>query len=298
MSAKHPHAVRSYTTAFAVGVLLNVAFVVAEAGFGFLSGSIALVSDAGHNLSDVLSLLLAWGASAAARRPPTQRRTYGFRRATIFASMFSGFALLMALGVITWEAVHRLLEPTPVAGGTVIVVAAIGVVINAATALLFMSGRKRDLNIRGAFLHMAADAGVSLGVVVVGVGITVTGWLWLDPVVSLGIVLVILVGTWGLLRESADLAMDAVPKGIDPAEVRSFLSDCAGVSEVHDLHIWGMSTTETALTVHLVTPHRATDDAFLRDMCQELRNRFGIGHVTIQMESAGALCEQSGDHQV
>jgi cobalt-zinc-cadmium efflux system protein len=298
MTGKHGHETRTYTGAFAAGVLLNVAFVAAEASFGYLSGSMALIADAGHNLSDVLSLLLAWGAAALARLRPTAQRTYGFRRATILAALLSAIVLIMALGIISWQAVERLIAPTPVPGRTVIVVAAIGAVINAVTALLFMSGRKRDLNIRGAFLHMAADAGVSVGVVIAGVGIIATGWMWLDPAVSLGIVLVILIGTWGLLRDSTNLVMDAVPKGIDAAEVLDCLASRPGVSEVHDLHIWGMSTTEPALTVHLVTPERATDDRFIRETCRELRERFGITHVTIQMEASEALCEQSTGDQV
>lgn len=258
----------------------------------------ALVADAGHNLSDVLTLLLAWGASVAAQRAPSERRTYGFRRATILAALLSAIILLMAVGVITWEAIRRLIAPTPVPGTTVMVVAGIGTVVNVLTALLFMSGRKDDLNIRGAFVHMAADAGVSAGVVIAGAAILATGWQWLDPAISIGIVLVILAGTGGLLRESANLAMDAVPEGIDPSAVREFLSGLTGVTEVHDLHIWGMSTTETALTVHLVMKERPADDRFVGEVCHELHERFGISHATIQTEGSDSPCGQAGDETV
>ena len=273
-----------YTTAFAVGVALNVAFVAAEAFFGWLSGSLALLADAGHNLSDVLGLLLAWGATLLARRRPSMRRTYGLRRSTILAALLNAAFLLVAVGGIAWEAIRRLKSPEPVAGATVIAVAAVGILINGATAWLFASGRKGDVNIRGAFLHMAADAAVSLGVVVAGVVMMYSGRLWIDPAVSLGIVAVIAIGTWGLLRESLDLALDAVPSGIEPAEVQAYLESLPGVVEVHDLHIWGMSTTEAVLTAHLVLPGLTDDDALLAKACHELHDRFGIHHATIQLE--------------
>ena len=273
-----------FSRAFLVGIVLNVGFVVAEVVFGLLSGSLALLSDAGHNASDVLGLVLAWGAAALASKRATARRTFGFRRATILAALGSATLLFMAVGVIAWEAVERTLDPSPVAGGVVVWVAAVGVVINGATALLFHSGKDHDLNVRGAYLHMAADAAVSLGVVVTGLVIMRTGWLWVDPAVSLVIVVVIILGTWGLFRDSFNLAVDAVPKGIDPVEVEAYLSSLAGVDNVHDLHIWGMSTTETALTAHLVMPGGPTDSGFLTRVRQGLADRFHIGHATLQVE--------------
>jgi cobalt-zinc-cadmium efflux system protein len=249
---QHGHDTTHYDQAFAVGVVLNLGFVVVEFIYGQLAHSLALVADAGHNLSDVLALLLAWGAAVLARRRPTPGRTYGLRRSSILAALVNAVVLLVAIGAIAWEAVRRFSAPTPVAEQTVIWVAAIGIVINAGTALLFLSGRRGDVNIRGAFLHMAADAGVSLGVVLAGVAILATGWWWLDPVVSLMIVVVILIGTWGLLRDAVNLALDAVPEGVDVHGVRQYLASLPKVVDVHDLHIWGMSTTETALTAHLV----------------------------------------------
>jgi cobalt-zinc-cadmium efflux system protein len=255
----HRHDSADFERAFAWGVALNVGFVAAEVGFGLYADSLALLADAGHNASDVLGLLLAWAAERLGRRRPTARRTYGLRRSSILAALLNAALLLIAIGAIAWEAVQRLARPEPVAGGTIMAVAAAGVVVNAATALLFLSGRTSDLNVRGAFLHMVADAGVSVGVVLAGLGMRLTGWLWLDPTASLAVVAVIAVGTWGLLRESADLALDAVPEGIDPAAVRDYLRGLPGITELHDLHIWAMSTTETALTVHLVLLHRGFD---------------------------------------
>lgn len=280
----HSHAPASFGRAFAIGIALNTGFVVVEATLGLLSGSLALIADAGHNLSDVLGLFIAWGASILVRRRTTARRTYGLRRSSILAALLNAVFLLIAIGVIAWEALGRFAHPAPVAGGTVIVVALVGVAINAATALLFIAGRKDDLNIRGAFLHMAADAGVSLGVALAGVAILFTGWQWLDPLVSLAIVLVILVGTWGLLRDSVNLALDAVPEGIDTAAVTAYLAALPGVTEVHDLHIWAMSTTETALTAHLVIPNKQNEDALLVRTSAELHDRFGIEHATLQIE--------------
>jgi cobalt-zinc-cadmium efflux system protein len=280
----HNHSPSDYNRAFAIGVALNVIYIVVEATYGFLAGSLALLADAGHNLSDVLGLLLAWGANYLVQRKPTKRHTYGWRKSTILAALTNAIILLVAMGGIAWEAVRRFSDPSPVAGKTVIIVAAIGVVINTATALLFLSGRKTDLNIRGAFLHMAADAGVSAGVVLAGVVILTTGWPWIDPVVSLTITAIILVGTWGLLRDSFNLALDAVPAGIDPEAVKTYLSDLPGVTGVHDLHIWAMSTSETALTVHLVKPNARDDDALIEQASRELHDRFGIEHITIQWE--------------
>jgi cobalt-zinc-cadmium efflux system protein len=280
----HDHSPSDYNRAFAIGVALNVIYVVVEATYGFLAGSLALLADAGHNLSDVLGLLLAWGANYLVQRKPTERHTYGWRKSTILAALTNAIILLVAMGAIAWEAVRRFSDPSPAAGKTIIVVAAIGVVINTATALLFLSGRKTDLNIRGAFLHMAADAGVSAGVVLAGVVILATGWPWIDPVVSLIITAIILVGTWGLLRDSFNLALDAVPTGIDPEAVKTYLSDLPGVTGVHDLHIWAMSTSETALTVHLLKPDARDDDTLIKQASRELHDRFGIEHITIQWE--------------
>lgn len=280
----HAHGPASYGRAFAIGIALNLGFVIVEAGFGIVAGSLALVADAGHNLSDVLGLVLAWGASLLVGRRPTLRRSYGLRRVSILAALTNAVTLLAALGIIAWEAVGRFRHPEPVQGGPVIAVALVGIAINAATALLFLRGRNDDLNIRGAFLHMVADAAVSLGVVIAGIVILVTGWQWLDPVVSLAIVAVIFVGTWGLLRESVALALDAAPQGIDVAAVRGYLGSLPGVAGVHDLHIWAMSTTETALTVHLVMPGEQGGDALLARIGRELHDRFGIEHVTVQVE--------------
>lgn len=282
----HSHAPASFGRAFAIGILLNTAFVVIEGGFGFLANSLALVADAGHNLSDVLGLLIAWGASVLVKRQSTERRTYGMRRSSILAALVNAVFLLVAIGAIAWEAIKRFAEPAPVAGGTVIVVALIGVVINTATALMFLSGRKHDLNIKGAYLHMAADAGVSVGVVLAGIAILFTGWLWLDPAVSLAIVAVIFIGTWGLLRDAVNLALDAVPENIDSTEVQKYLQSLAPVTDVHDLHIWAMSTTETALTVHLVVRNpQEVDDALLKRAVDDMHARFGIEHCTLQVES-------------
>jgi len=284
-SHSYNHGAGSYSRAFAIGVALNTAFVVVEAAYGFLSGSLALLADAGHNVSDVVSLLLAWGASVLATRTATERRTYGLRKAPVMASLISAVLLLLALGGIAREAVGRLMDPAPVAGTTVMVVAGVGVVVNAVTAMLFMRGRKHDLNIRGAFLHMAADAGVSLGVVVAGAVIMVRGWLWIDPVISLSIVVVLLFGTWGLLRDSVRYAMDAVPESVDIVSVRDYLVSRPHVVRIHDLHVWPLSTTETALTVHLVMDECQVDNGCLSGLQQERHDRFRIAHSTIQVEA-------------
>ena len=281
----HHHEINNYNRSFAIGIALNVIFVVIEVSYGLLADSLALIADAGHNLSDVMSLMLAWGASHLATKHPTHKRTYGLRKVTIMASLVSAVLLLVALGGIAWESVERLSSPQPVDGVIIIVVAAIGVVINTATALLFVKGQKHDLNIRAAYLHMAADAVISLGVVIAGVAIMLTGWLWLDPLISLFIVVVILLGTWHLLRDSIDLAIDAVPQGINVAEIKSYLSALKNVSDIHDLHVWALSTTETALTVHLVTTHELIDNCFLQEVQEHLHHHFNIAHATIQIEN-------------
>jgi cobalt-zinc-cadmium efflux system protein len=280
----HVHGPRSYDRAFALGTVLNLGYVAAETIFGLLSHSMALIADAGHNLSDVLGLALAWGATWLARRRPTPRRSYGLRRSSILAALLNALLLLVAVGAIAFEAIRRLAHPGNVEGASVVWVAAVGIAVNAATALLFASGRRGDVNIRGAFLHMAADAAVSLGVVVAGLVILATGWRWLDPAVSLGISFVIVVSTWDLLRESTDLALDAVPDAIDPVQVGSYLAGLPRVAGVHDLHIWGMSTTEFALTAHLVIPDASAEDALLACACRELHDRFSIEHATLQIE--------------
>lgn len=280
----HNHGPASFDQAFAIGIGLNLAFVLVEAGFGLFAHSLALVADAGHNLSDVLGLGLAWGASVLSRRRPTERRTYGLRRSSIVAALANAVLLLVAVGAIGWEAIRRFANPEPAAGTVVIGVAAVGIVVNTVTALMFLRGRERDANIRGAFLHMAADAAVSLGVVVAGFLILATGWAWLDPAISLAIAAIVLISTWGLLRESLDLALDAVPKGIDPRAVETYLASLPGVAEVHDMHIWGLSTTEVALTAHLVIPKGSDGDALLRTATAELHDQFGIEHATLQIE--------------
>ena len=291
----HHHAAPDYTRAFAVGVVLNVIFVVIEVAYGVVADSLALISDAGHNLSDVLGLLLAWGASYLAGKQPSLRRTYGYSRATILASMFSGLLLLAAVVVISWEAFNRFFTPSEPAGQTIMVVAAIGVLINGVTAWLFVSGKDHDLNIRGAYLHMAADALVSLGVVVSGFVIWKFGLKWFDPLSSLLIAVVIFWSTWNLLRDSLNLAIDAVPRDLDPKVVRKWLSDQPGVAGMHDLHIWPLSTTDTALTAHLLMPAPPSDDVFLHDLAQQLHDKFGISHATFQIERGDDdhICKQS-----
>lgn len=269
--------------AFAIGVFVNAAFVLIEVAAGLWAHSLALVADAAHNLGDVAGLGLAWAASRLAQRKPSSRRTYGLRRSTILASLANAILILVGVGGVAWEAIGRLHEQDAVQAGAVMLTAAAGVVVNGGSALLFLAGRKNDANVRGAFLHLAADAAVSLGVVVAGLVIWLTGFTWVDPVVSLIVSGVILVSTWSLVRESLDLALDAVPENIDPIKVRAYLADLPGVREVHDLHIWAMSTTETALTAHLVMQEGASN-AFLRDVGTELERRFAIGHSTVQIE--------------
>lgn len=295
----HSHAPASFGTAFAVGIVLNTAFVVVEAVYGYTSNSTALIADAGHNLSDVLGLVVAWIAVILSKRPASPRYTYGLRGSSILAALFNAVFLLIAVGAIGWEAILRLLNPEPVAEKTVMIVAAIGIVINGFTAWLFASGSKNDLNIRGAYLHMAADAAVSAGVVVAALVIMFTGWLWLDPAVSLVIVAVIVWGTWGLLRDSTAMSLDAVPSNIDPIAVRDYLEHRPGVTEVCDLHIWPMSTTEVALSCHLVIPSGYPGDAFLVEASHQLNDRFHIQHVTIQIVTSPVTgCEIMARHAV
>ena len=296
----HPHLPKSFGPAFAVGIALNISYVIAQVGFGIVAHSLALLADAGHNLGDVLGLLLAGGATYLGKTAPTERRTYGLGRSSILAALANALLLLVAVGGITWEAIRRIANPGEVGGKTVMIVAAIGILLNGATAWLFFSGREHDLNIRGAFLHMAADAAVSAGVVVAGAIIIFTGWRWLDPVASLLINAVIVWGTWGLLRESLGMALDLVPANVDPAAVRQYLETQPGVRAVHDLHIWPLSTTETALSAHLVKPDAELDDKMLAQVCDELAHRFGIGHATIQLERGDSAhpCRQEPDHVV
>jgi cobalt-zinc-cadmium efflux system protein len=300
MAHAHPHthgagcghglAAAQLDRAMAAGVALNTLFVAVEAAAGVTAGSLALLADAGHNAGDVLGLLLAWGASWLARRPPSRRYTWGLRRSTIYAALGNAVLLLLACGGIAWEAANRLRFPEPVAGPIVIAVAAMGVVINTLSALLFVKGHG-DANVRGAFLHLAADAAVSLGVVLAGVAIVLTGATWIDPVVSLAVAAMIVAGTWGLFRESLDLALDAVPRGVEPEAIEAALTALPGVTEVHDLHVWGASTSEISLTAHLVAVDGTNHDQLLADAEAVLRERFRVAHSTIQIEGPAA-CEQ------
>lgn len=300
--AGHSHAPANFGRAFAIGIGLNTAFVLVEAGYGLAANSLALLADAGHNLSDVLGLAVAWGAATLAKRQPSPQFSYGLRRSTILAALINAVLLLVAVGAIALEAVQRFSSPEPVASVTVMVVAGIGIVINTVTALLFASGRKGDLNIRGAYLHMAADAAVSAGVVIAGLVILQTGWQWLDPVTSLLIAAVILWSTWGLLRDSVALSLDAVPRGIDMARVQAHLVALPGVQAVHDLHVWPISTSQTALTAHLVRPvdpgREANEDAFLCNAANSVQEKFGIDHCTFQIERASGICALEPDDVV
>lgn len=288
--SEHTQITISYNRAFAWGAGLNIGFVLVEAIFGLLAGSLALLSDAGHNAGDVIGLLLAWGANRLAQRPPNQRHTYGWRSSTILAAMLNGFILLIAVGVLAREAIARLANPEPIASDTIIWVAAVGTAINLMTAMLFFSGRKQDLNIRGAFTHMAADAGVSAAVVAAGLTIRGTGWLWLDPALSLVIAGVIFWSTWGLLRDTVHLAMGGVPEEIDLPAVESYLENLPGVQTVHDLHIWALSTTETALSAHLVRPESRDQNELLEQAIRELHQKFDIDHPTLQIEQEELAC--------
>jgi cobalt-zinc-cadmium efflux system protein len=292
----HSHAPANFGHAFAIGTALNLAFVAVEAAFGIAAGSVALLADAGHNLSDVLGLLIAWAAAELAKRPPSKRFTYGLGSSSILAALANAVLLLVAVGAIGWEAVRRLSDPPPVLPIALIWVAAAGIVVNGVTAALFASGRHGDLNIRGAFLHMVADAVVSAGVVVAGFLILWSGAAWIDPVVSLIIVAVILWSTWGLFRDSLGMALQAVPPGIDPDRVGALLSALPGVTRLHDLHIWPMSTTRSALTAHLVMPGGHPGDAFLHDLEHRLAHDFGIDHATVQIETGEDVCHLRHGH--
>ncbi|BAU15953.1 cation efflux system protein (plasmid) [Leptolyngbya sp. NIES-3755] len=300
MSHDHSPGVTNYNRAFIVSVALNTTFVIIEAVYGILANSLALLADAGHNLSDVLGLLLAWGASLLAQRQPNTRYTFGLRRSSILAALANAVFLFIVSGGIGWEAIQRFRDPTPVAGGTVIIVAAIGIVINTVSALMFLSGRERDLNIRGAFLHLVADAAVSLGVVLAGIAIVFTGKQWFDPATSLIVTIVIVIGTWQLFRDALSLITDAVPAGIEPLAVRTYLAERPGVTGVHDLHIWAISTTETALMAHLVMPDGHPGDAFLAGVYHDLHENFSIEHATIQIElgDSGQLCALAPENVV
>ena len=278
----HSHTPASFSRAFAIGIALNAGFVAIEAFYGWKVDSLALLADAGHNLSDVIGLVLAWGGALAGRLRPDARHTYGWKRASILAAFINAMLLLVAMGSLAWEAFHRLQSPQPIEGVTIMVVAGIGIVVNTATALLFMRGHHDDLNIRGAFLHMAADALVSAGVVVAGGLALGFGWTWLDPVVSLLIAAIIVFGTWSLFKQSLHLLFDGVPDGVDLREVQALLESLPGVDRVHDLHVWAMGTAEIAMTAHLVMPRGPADDAFLQDATRRLHDRFDIDHVTLQ----------------
>lgn len=295
----HNHAPpKNFTRAFAIGIALNLGFVIVEAGYGFAAGSVALLADAGHNLSDVLGLAVAWAGAALAARPPSKRFTYGLRGSSILAALLNALLLMVALGAIVLEAVQRFGEPATVMGPTVAIVAAVGILVNGLTAWLFARGRKGDINIRGAFLHMVADAAVSAGVVVAGLVIWKTGLGWIDPAVSLVIAALIFWQTWGLLRESVEMSLGAVPRGIDFDHVDEALGALEGVERVHDLHIWPMSTTEPVLTAHLVMPGGPPGDTFLTDARTMLHERFGIGHATLQVELGHEDCAMVGEGKV
>lgn len=284
----HSHDLTNFGKAFFIGILLNTGFIIAEVIYGLAANSLALLADAGHNAGDVLGLFMAWGAVALSKRKPSERYTYGLQSSSILAALSNAVLLLVACGGIIWEAVHRFSAPEPIVSSTVMIVAGVGILVNGITALFFMSGRKSDLNIKGAFLHMAADALVSLGVVVASLIMSATGWLWLDPFTSLAISAVIIFGTWSLLKDSFDLALHATPKHISTAEVKAYLSAQDGVQEVHDLHIWAMSTNETALSAHILMCAQPAGDKFLRNLEHELEDRFRIGHSTIQIEIGDA----------
>jgi cobalt-zinc-cadmium efflux system protein len=297
---RHGNGAANVGRAFLVGIALNLGFVVVEVVCGLLAHSMALLADAGHNLGDVLGLGLSWGATALARLKPSSRRTFGFRRSTIVASVANALILLFVTGGLTWESIRRLFEPERPHGVTMIAVALVGAFVNGVSALLFMRGREKDLNLRSAFLHLASDAALAVGVAVAGGVILLTGWLWVDPVVSIVLALTILAGTWSLMRKSLDLMLDAVPERIDPEAVRAFLGELPEVVEVHDLHIWALSTTETALTAHLVMPSATCSPTFLSDACRQLHDRFGIEHATLQIDpqEAPSPCSLASDDVV
>jgi cobalt-zinc-cadmium efflux system protein len=295
----HAHTPKDFGGMFAIATALNVGLVAVQVFYGIAAHSVALLADAGHNFGDAFGLVIAWAALVLARFKPTARYTYGFRSASILAALLNGVILLVATGAIAWEAIQRFFEPGDVAGITVMVVAAIGIVINGLSAWLLMAGQKGDLNVRGAFLHMAADAAISLGVVIAGGFIILTGWNWLDPTVSILISAVIVWGTWGLLREAVIHSLDAVPSEIDPKEVTKYLGRLPGVEEIHDLHVWAMGTSETALTCHLVMPKGHPGDEFLQEIYHQLHDKFEIAHATLQIELGDAgVCKLAPEHVV
>jgi len=297
MAHDHEHDVRAVhdlTPAFKWAVALNVGYVLIEAAAGTVTGSLALLADAAHNVTDVAGLLIAWGAAIISKRPPSARFSYGFGRSTILAALTNGVAILLGVGAVIWEAIHRLTAPVSVPAATILVVALIGVGINTGTALLFREARHTDINAKGAFLHMAADAAVSLGVVLAAVGIMATGWAWLDPLAAILVSLVIAVTAFGLLRSALGLSLDAVPPSVDPAAVEAWLKERSGALAVHDLHIWPLSTTSIALSAHLVLPGGHPGDRFLENVAEELKDRFGIGHATMQIELGdGNACKHA-----
>jgi len=297
-SHSHYHALKDFGAMFAIATALNLALVIVQVFYGVMAHSVALLADAGHNFGDAIGLALAWGAHILARLNPTKRYTYGFRSASILAALLNGMILLVATGAIAWEAIQRFFDPGEVAGLTVMIVAAIGIAINGVSAWLLMAGQKGDLNIRGAFLHLVADAAVSASVVVAGGVILLTGWHWLDPAVSLLISVVIVWGTWSLLREAINQSLSAVPSEIDPQKVAEYLKAQSGVDQIHDLHIWAMSTTENALTCHLVMPKGHPGDEFLAELCHHLHAKFKIVHPTLQIEMDGDACKLAPDHIV
>jgi cobalt-zinc-cadmium efflux system protein len=295
----HAHAPKDFGPLFALATALNVGLVAIQVFYGIAANSVALLADAGHNFGDALGLVIAWGAHVLAKLNPTRRYTYGFRSASILAALLNGVILLVATGGIAWEAIGRFFEPGAVAGMTVMVVAGIGIIINGVSAWLLAAGQKGDLNIRGAFVHMAADAAVSFGVVVAGGAIILTGWNWLDPAVSIAISAAIVWGTWSLLSEAVKHSLDAVPSEIDPSELANFLAGLPGVDAIHDLHVWAMSTTETALTCHVVMPKGHPGDKFLHELYHQLHDKFGIAHPTVQIELGDAgVCKLAPDHVV
>ncbi len=290
----HNHEVKDFGRAFAAGIALNIIYIVLEVIYGLIINSLALIADAGHNLSDVLGLVIAWVASRLVKKSATDKYTYGYKKSSVLAAFLNSMILIGAIGIIVWEAVKRFSEPQPVEGTTMMIIAGIGVIINAATAALFFSGRKDDLNIKGAFLHMAADAAISLGVVIVGLILTFTELYWLDPVISIIIAIVIFRGTWDLLKDSTSLALDAVPKEINKEGVEFYLDSLEEIESFHDLHIWAMSTTETALTVHLVGNRQANRNKLIKKISDDLRHDFKIVHTTIQIEDPGEKdCSQN-----
>jgi cobalt-zinc-cadmium efflux system protein len=280
----HSYQTKNYNKAFGFGIALNIIYIVVEVVYGLLINSMALLADAGHNFSDVLGLIFAWGGAYLAKSAITNNRTYGLRKSTILAALLNAIILLVAVAAITIEAVRKIVEPEPIGGTTMMIVAGVGVIINTLTALLFIKGREKDLNIKGAFLHMAADAGVSLGVVAAGFFINITGYYLLDPIISLVIVIVITISAWGLLRDSFNLSMDAVPREIDIEEVKKYLSSLEGVKEIHDLHVWAMSTAETALTVHIVYDGEYERNSIIKKVSKDLEHKFNIVHTTLQIE--------------